>query len=120
MGNSELSKQLNELGLETYSPALGFVTFKYTVPHGRFKDKEIEIALNAPKFPIVPPSGIYVKPFIMSISGGGGVHPNGGIHDSKQPTAEFQYWSRPFREWGNSEKSAKEYLAFIRTLFDFE
>jgi hypothetical protein len=56
----------------------------------------------------------------MPITGCGGLHPNGGIHQFNRPTTEFQYWSRPFNNWNNSEKNAKEYISFLRTLFDFE
>lgn len=120
MGNAMLEQQLHELGLETWSPAPGFIAFKYTVPHGRFRDREVSIALQALQFPAIPPSGIHVSPHIMPNTGGGGKHPDGGIHDRKQPTAEFQYWSRPFPEWNNSNKHAKDYIGFINTLFDFQ
>lgn len=119
IGLNELQRQLSELG---YMPSIidnRFVVFNFRVPLGKFKDRKIEIALEAPQFPLNPPSGPYIKPHLMPISGGGGVHPNGGIHQRNLPSQEFQYWSRPFPNWNNSEKNAKEYLAFIRTLFDF-
>lgn len=120
IGLNELQNQLTELGFENEILNNRFVVFKFIVPTGRFKDKEIEIALEAPQFPLNPPSGPYIKPHLMPITGGGGVHPTGGIHGRNLPTSEYQYWSRPFRGWNNSDKNAKEYLAFIRTLFDFQ
>ena len=119
IGIIELEKQLVELG---YSPRIvdnRFVVFNFKVPTGRFKDKEIELALEAPQFPLNPPSGPFVKPHIMPITGGGGVHPEGGIHRTDHPNVEFQYWSRPFHNWNSSNKTAKDYMAFIRTIFDF-
>lgn len=123
IGLEELQRQLSELG---YSPIIventnrKFVKFEFLIPVGRFKGKEVEIALEAPHFPLNPPSGPFLKPHIMPISGNGGNHPTGGIHAMNLPTPDYQYWSRPFSNWKNSEMTAKVYLAFIRTLFDFE
>lgn len=120
IGLDELHRQLCELGYSASVVDNRFVMFKFCVPTGRFKDAVIEIALEAPQFPLNPPSGPYIKPHLMPINGGGGEHPNAGIHQRNLPTSEFQYWSRPFINWNNSEKTAKEYIAFIRTLFDFQ
>jgi hypothetical protein len=119
IGLNVLQQQLEELGYSTKIEEGGFIVFKFVVPIGKFKDNEIEIGLQAPQFPLNPPSGPYIKPHLLPISGGGGSHPYGGIHQRNLPTSEFQYWSRPFTNWNNSSKNAKEYLAFIRTLFDF-
>lgn len=120
IGVDELKRQLVELGISTEIKYDKFVVFPFIIPHGRFRNKEVEIALDAPQFPLNPPSGLYIKPHLLPISGGGGMHPTGGIHKNDIPTNEWQYWSRPFRNWSNSEKNAKTYLAFIRTIMDFE
>jgi hypothetical protein len=120
IGLTELKRQLEELGLTAEIIDNQFVSFPYKIPHGRFRDKEIEIALEAPQFPLNPPSGPFIKPHIMPISGGGGTHPTGGIHQNNRPTSDWQYWSRPFHNWNASTKDAKTYLAFIRTILDFE
>lgn len=120
VGNDLFQEQLHELGVETSSPAPGFIAFKFQVPHGRFEGKQISIAVQAPKFPLIPPSGIFVSPHIMPISGGGGNHPEGGIHNQRQPNDEYQYWSRPYKEWNKSSMTVVDYLGFIRTLFDFK
>lgn len=119
MGNQELLDQLKEKGIEAWMHTNNFVCFKFKVPHGRFRGHELEIALQAPQFPLLPPSGPHIKPHILPISGGGGTHPYGGIHNRRVPTPEFQYWSRPFRGW-KSGMNIEDYLAFLRTLFDFE
>ena len=120
IGLSELQQQLIELGFPATIEQNRFVVFPFIVPIGRFRNKEIEIALEAPQFPLNPPSGPYIKPHLLPCSGGGGSHPDGGIHKRNLPSADFQYWSRPFQNWNGSAKTSKEYLAFIRTLFDFE
>lgn len=126
MGTEEIQKQLAELGYESTLHSVKdvipgkYVVFKYTIPHGKFRNIEIEVALHAPQFPLVPPSGPYINPHLLPITGGGGKHPYGAIHKRDIPTKDFQYWSRPFNEWNSSEKSMKAYLGFLRTLFDFE
>ncbi|HMI02498.1 MAG TPA: hypothetical protein VK541_08460 [Pedobacter sp.] len=126
MGTSEIKDQLEKLGYQviTYSSpngkVLDFIGFLFRIPLGRFKGQEIEVAINAPQFPVIPPSGPHIKPHILPITGGGGSHPFGGIHAREQPSGEFQYWSRPFSDWENTDKNMKTYLAFLRTLLDFE
>lgn len=120
MGNTEILNQLKDLKIEVFELEHGYIGFKYKIPIGKFRNQEIVIALNAPQFPNVPPSGPYIKPFLLPINTSIRVAPLGGIHRRNKPTADFQYWSRPFPNWNGSEKSMKSYLAFLRTLFDFE
>ncbi len=108
------------MGYEPITYSNGFVGFKFTIPHGRFRDKEVEIALDISQFPEIPPSGPYIKPHLLPITGATGEHPLGRVHDRKKPTQEFQYWSRPCNGWDQTEKNMKVYIAFLRTLFDFE
>ena len=120
MAADTVVKELREL---KYDPILypnGFVGFKYTIPHGRFRNQEVEIVLEVKQFPDIPPSGPYIKPYLLPITGNAGTHPFGGIHQRNKPSVEFQYWSRPFPEWDKTDKNMQVYLAFLRTLFDFE
>lgn len=120
-----MQQQLADLGFESViypsnaNYPGGFVAFKFIIPIGRFKAQEVEVALNAPHFPSIPPSGPYLKPHLLPM-GVAGQHPFGGIHDRKVPNEQFQYWSRPFGDWSGSDKNIKTYIAFLRTLFDFE
>jgi hypothetical protein len=97
----------------------GFIAFTFKVPIGKFRGKEIEVALNAPQFPAIPPSGPYISPLLLPFKSGS-VPPYDGIHQRQVPTGDFQYWSRPFNGWADVEKNMKTYIAFLRTLFDFE
>lgn len=119
MGNQELLNQLQGKGFETWMHTNNFVCFKYKIPHGRFRGQQVEIALQGPQFPLIPPSGPYFKPHLLPITGGGGAHPYGGVHDRKVPTSEYQYWSRPLKGWA-SGMGIDDYMAFLRTLLDFE
>jgi len=118
IGNQEILNQLRSKGFNAWMHTNNFVCFKYKIPLGRFKGQEIEIALQAPQFPNLPPSGPYIKPHLLPIKVDGDKHPFDRIHDWKKPTADFQYWSRPFRGW-TSGMNIDDYVAFLRTLFDF-
>ena len=120
IGLNALQEQLKEIGYESKIVDNQFVVFSFNIPVGRFRGQIVEIALEAPQFPLNPPSGPYIKPHLMPINGNCGLHPAAGIHERNRPTPEFQYWSRPFLNWNESKKTAKEYLSFLRTLFDFE
>jgi hypothetical protein len=120
MGTDEMEKQLKAMGYTPVKYTTGdFISFLYKVPHGQFKGQEIEVALQAPQFPDIPPSGPYIKPLLLPFKGDGNQHPYDGVHDRKIPTPEFQYWSRPFPGWDETEKTMEVYLSFLRRLLDF-
>ncbi len=118
MGINELKRQLEELGYTVKDITSGVVSFIFIVPLGRFKGQELEIALQAAQFPNVPPPGILLNKNLLP-NQAGGVHPTGGIHIRSIAGRSWQYWSRPFNDWATTDRTAKTYLAFIRTLFDF-
>lgn len=119
VGVDEMERQLKDFGYETRRPEPNMVSFHFKVPHGRFAGREIEIALEASQFPNIPPPGLYITPHLLPFNSGKTL-PEGGIHDRKRPDGQWQYWSRRCGDWGSSEKSMKTYLAFMRTLFDFQ
>lgn len=115
-----MESQLKALDFLTKRYDDKYLSFEYRIPHGRFRDQIVEIALDVPpEYPLIAPSGPYIKPFLLPINGVAGAHPFAGIHQRNLPTAEFQYWSRPFLDWESSSKNVKEYISFLRTLFDF-
>src|ERR1700742_980663 len=103
MGAETVITQLKGLNIEPIQYPNGFVGFKYTIPLGRFRNQEVEIALDAPNFPDIPPPGPHIKPFLLPINAAQGDHPFFGIHIRNTPTAEFQYWSRPVEEWDQTD-----------------
>lgn len=119
MGINELKSQLEELGYKVNDIASGIISFKFIVPHGRFKDEELEIALQWAQFPNLPPPGLLLDKGLLPLQSGG-QHPSGGIHNRNFGGRTWQYWSRPFKDWASTDRTAKTYLAFIRTLFDFK
>ena len=112
--------QLEALGFKVQELSNNFISFSYKIDVGKFINKEVEIAFQVPdSFPLTPPHGPHFKPHILPISGGGGTHPYGGIHQSPLGQ-EWQHWSRPIKEWGRTNKTVKIYLAHIRHILDFE
>lgn len=95
----------------------GRVVFDYTVTTGIYTGKKLAIGYEVPvDFPMVPPPGPHVSEQIWPIKSGG-EHPSGGIH--KSPFGpNWQYWSRPIKNWKETDRSAKTVLAHLNFLFD--
>lgn len=115
----EITKQLQALGYIVQEPASGFVSFQYKIPVGRFREQIVDLAFQIDgAFPMNPVAGgPHFKPHLLPITGGGGSHPFGAVHNSPLG-GQWQYWSRPFREWNQSDKTVKTYMAHIRHLLD--
>ena len=110
---------IDQLRLEGYEPQeLGEnrVAFPYRIPLGKFAGQEIRLgfAVND-DFPANPPSGPHVSPRLLPLNSTN-VHPAGGIHDSPFG-GEWEYWSRPFPGWNETDRSVRAYMAHIRHLF---
>jgi hypothetical protein len=96
--------------------------FNYKVETGSHAGKQIRLGLIVPTdFPLTAPSGPHVSPRIHAFQSGG-THPTGGVTQSPDFEAgaggEWQYWSRPFNQWGNTKKSVATYLSHIWRLWD--
>lgn len=118
MANSDFTNQLQALGYTVRELANDFVAFEYEITVGKFIGKKVELAfqLNIP-FPMQPPGGPHFNPLLLPKTGGGGTHPFGAIHDSALGV-EWEYWSRPFKEWNTTDKTVKTYMAHIRNLLN--
>jgi hypothetical protein len=97
------------------------VAFAYEVPTGKYAGRGVNIGLVVPPdFPITPPGGIHISSLIHPNKGGGD-HPTGGVHDSPfqgHLSQSWQYWSRPFHEWGKTKKTVAAYLGHLWKLWD--
>ncbi len=114
-GCAEFARQLGELGLAVApDPAKpDHLSFPYLIPIGRFAGQPIRIGVVVPPdFPRTPPSGPHISPPLIGQYGGG----PGGVHASGFG-AEWEYWSRPYQNWGRDGRDVGAYLAFLRTLF---
>lgn len=109
---------LKELGFQITELEASKISFPFKIPVGRFIGTEICLGFIVPDdFPFVPPSGPHVSPLILPKNPNGGPHPSHGVHDSPFGT-EWEYWSRPFPDWNNTDKTAKTYMTHINHLMD--
>jgi len=117
MAKIDFINQLEALGYKTKEPKPGFVSCEYEIEVGKFIGQKVTIAFQVgDNFPMSPPPGPHFKPHLLPVTGGGGTHPFGAIHNSPLGT-EWQYWSRPFTQhWNTSDRTVKTYLGHIKNL----
>jgi hypothetical protein len=116
MAKIDFITQLQALNYTVSEPAANFLSFEYEIPCGRFEGRKVFLALEVhDTFPMSPPPGPHFKEKLLPVTGHGGTHPYGAIHNSPLGS-EWQYWSRPFREWNKTGKTVEVYLAHIRNL----
>lgn len=112
-----------------YAPSLvagtsDLVVFDYQVQSGRYEGQRVRLGFKVPQdFPVTPPSGPHVSPHIHPINPQSGPHPTFAVHAVQSEPflaagGEWQYWSRPFVDWGTSKKSVATYLSHIWRLWD--
>lgn len=130
MAAADFVAELRELGcsVDTASPAAldGMVVarFPYTIPVGSRRGEKITLGFVVAKdYPLTCPSGPFMTPFVLPLNTAS-EPPYGGVHaaDSIQPNAGFgpdwQYWSRPFQGWADTDRTARAYMRHIKRLFD--
>lgn len=125
MSVEDFEAQLRKLGFEPELRPNNFVVFDYEVEVGKHIGETIKVGLQVPAdWPMSPPSGPFVSPRLLPISGGttGRGRPWDAVHtcDGRgldDPGSVWEYWSRPFTAWPNTDRSVKAYLRHLRTLF---
>lgn len=118
MAAEDFATQLQQEGIAASNLDNGIVTFRFVVPVGPRCGEEIQIGFQVPPdFPMSPPSGPHVSPRILPIHPDQSVgHPIGGVHESPIGP-DWEYWSRPFPDWPNTDRNARAYMAHVRHLF---
>jgi hypothetical protein len=118
-----------QLRQQNFEPELRpneFVVFDYEVELGKHVGEIVKLGLQVPPdWPMSPPSGPFVSPRLLPISGGitGRGRPWDAVHTANDrgladPDGVWEYWSRPFTAWPKTDRSVKAYLRHLRTLFD--
>jgi len=112
----EFARQLRALGLEPISLSETRLTFSYLVPVGTFATRELTLGFDVPPdFDRTPPSGPHISPRLLPLD------PNAPGHPARVANSpfgdQFEYWSRPYQEWGKDGRTVSAYMAFIRHLF---
>lgn len=116
-GRSAFEEGLRALGLRPEPRADGRTLFSYEIPVGRVMGEQVQIGLDVPgDWPTTPPSGPHIAPRLAQTRG---VAPGGtasNVHGSNFGP-EFEYWSRPYHQWGRDGRSVDAYMSFLRKLF---
>ena len=113
---TEFARQLRGFGHEPTEVSPNRITFRYTVEVGRFVGQEVIIGLDVPPdFDRTPPSGPHISPQILPLNPTATTHPEKVANSDFG--AKFEYWSRPYQNWGKDGRDVGAYLAFIRHLF---
>ena len=117
MSREDFIKQLKSLGYAVEERENNRIAVPYTIPLRKFVGQEIRLGFEVPgDFPMNPPSGPHLTPRLLPLNDQSKEHPAGGVHASDFG-ADWQYWSRPFPNWNNTDRTVKTYLAHIRKLF---
>jgi hypothetical protein len=118
MARGDFITELQKLGYTAEDLGDNKLALPYTIPVGRLISQKIRLGfVVTDDFPVNPPSGPHVSPRLLPINPNGGVHPNCGIHESPFG-ADWEYWSRPFNNWGSTDHTVRAYMAHIRHLFE--
>lgn len=119
MAASDFIEQLGALGFPIEPLANRMISFRYEVPVGPRAGQVVALAFAVPPdFPLHPPSGPCVSPELLPLHPDQSVgHPIGGVHPAPQLGPNWQYWSRPFPAWYETDRTARAYMAHIRHLF---
>lgn len=124
MGPQDFLTQLRDLGFvveeiasDKEDKATDKIAFKYTVPVGKFAGQTVTLGFVVPSdFPTTPPGGPHVSPRILPLNPGAAGHPE-RVAESGPFGEGWEYWSRPFPNWKDTDRTATAYMAFIRRLF---
>jgi hypothetical protein len=114
-GRDEFARQLRELRIEPELRDDIRLVFPYEIEVGRFAETAARIGLEVPEdFPRNPPGGPHVSPRLIADKG---ATPGGaGGSAASSFGADFEYWSRPYSNWGRDGYTVKAYLAHLRRL----
>jgi hypothetical protein len=118
-------EQLKARGYNVREPFKDFIVIDFMVDTGRFFGQEIQLGFaRVNSFPDIPPGGPNFNKHLKPFNNTSNTHPDGGIHYSKAVfteiglTDEWQYWSRPFPDWKNTDRTVDIYFAHLRHLLD--
>lgn len=110
--------QLRTIGYDVKELGDNKVSFQYNIPVGKFKGTNVELGfVIPPDFPNVPPGGPHIKPRILPINEKATTHPE-KVLASGPFGNEWEYWSRPFQGWAETNHTVKTYMAHIVNLFE--
>jgi E2/UBC family protein E len=95
------------------------VRFPFQIPLGSRAGEEITLGfIVPPDYPMTCPSGPYMSPLVLPLNTSTSEPPYGGVSDASGTFGqEWEYWSRPYNDWAQSERNARAYMRHIKHLF---
>ena len=115
-GRAEFERQLRQMGIAPEVVGDARIAFPFVVPAGTFAGRELKLGFDVPaEFPRTPPSGPHFTPRLLPVNPGAAAHPQRSHESPFGPG--WEYWSRPYAEWGRDGKTLAAYMAYVRHLF---
>lgn len=120
MNREEFIRGFATFGLKEESRKDNFVFFSFVIPVGKFAGRAIRLALEITgDMPLNSPGGPHISPHLLPLHPSNDLpHPQGAVHPSEPLGPEWQYWSRPFLDWKDGERTTRRYMQHLIRLFD--
>ena len=119
MAAADFVAQLRALGFTIEELADGKIVVPFPISVGPRRGIDAKIGFMAfHDFPQNPPSCLHISPHLLPINTNGGEHPFASVHPNPNFGDAWQYWSRPLRHWGQTQRTAKDVIAHINHLLD--
>lgn len=84
------------------------VVFRYQIPVGSRIGDEIQLGFaHVDDWPLSCPPGPHLSPRLG--------HPDGSVHTSPLGD-DWEYWSRPFPGWADTDRAFRTYMGHVRAL----
>jgi hypothetical protein len=84
------------------------VVFQYEIPVGGHLGDSVRLGLaRVGDWPLSCPPGPHISPRLG--------HPDGNVHASPLGD-DWEYWSRPFPGWADTDRTFRTYMAHVRAL----
>ena len=125
MAAADFIQELRDLGYEVDESPIPqlqesvVVRLPFQIPLGSKAGESITLGFVVPPdYPMTCPSGPYMSPHVLPINTSTSEPPYGGVSDASGAFgADWQYWSRPYNGWAQSQRNAKAYMRHIKHLF---
>jgi hypothetical protein len=117
MGKEKFREGLIALGYTVEEVRDGWLAIDYPILAGRFAGQTLRVAFEVPgDFDLTPPHGPHMTPRILPVNESATEH---GVRMHSSPLGpEWGHLSRPFPNWQNTNRTVKEYLRWVKHLFE--
>lgn len=117
MGKDAFKAGLEELGYVVEEPRPGWFAVDYTIAAGRFGGRAIKLAFDVPAdFSLTPPHGPHMRPLLFPVDQRSVEHSKRMHQSTLGP--DWGHLSRPFPNWKNTKRTVREYMRWVKHLFE--